>query len=68
MEWLLILTLLTASGASVEQIGFESQEHCVKAIEVIRETQPGLELAASCVKTRGPLPSLTEMFTSKKLR
>ena len=68
MEWLLILTFLTASGANVEQVAFETQAHCLKAIEVIRETQPGLQIAASCVKTRGALPSIAEMFNSKKAK
>jgi hypothetical protein len=68
MEWLLILTFLTASGVSVEQVEFESQAHCTKAIEVIRETQTGAQIAASCVKTRGQLPSIAEMFNSKKAK
>ena len=68
MEWLLILTFLTASGASVEQVEFETQGHCLRAIEVIRETQPGSQIAASCVKTRGQLPNISEMFNSKKAK
>lgn len=68
MEWLLILTFLTASGASVAQVEFATQTHCVRAIEVLRETQPGLEFAASCVKTRGEPPGVSEMFTSKRPR
>ncbi len=68
MEWLLILTFLTASGASVGQVEFETQAHCLRAIEVIRETQPGLQIAASCVKTRGAPPSISEMFNSRKVK
>ena len=68
MEWLLILTFLTASGMSVEQVEFESQGHYLRTIEVIRETQPGLQIAASCVKTRGQPPSISEMFNSKKAK
>ena len=68
MEWLLILTFLTAAGANVEQVEFETQGHCLKAIEVIRETQPGMQIAASCVKTRGQPPSISEMFNSRKMK
>jgi hypothetical protein len=69
MEWLLIVAYFTASGVvSVEQIGVESQAHCLKAAEVIRETQVRADIALSCVKVRGELPTLSEMFNSKKAK
>ena len=69
MEWLLIVAYFTASGVvSVEQVSVETQAHCLKAAEVIRETQARADLTLSCVKVRGALPSVSEMFNSKKAK
>jgi hypothetical protein len=68
MEWLLIVAYFTAAGVSVEQVAVETQAHCLKAAEVIRETQARADLALSCVKVRGALPSVSEMFNSKKAK